>query len=183
MPKYIVAPVDSHRGSMQRFEIEHVFDATPERYLEVIDAPDFPARLCERLELRERSLLERSEHADHTFVRWRVVPAAELPAALDKALGGKGLAYVEEERRPKQTPFHREWTVVVDALSRERFRCTGTFDLERVGASQVRRTLRGSVDVKAFGVGGIIERHIAKGIIESYEKTSAMLRETFAGRS
>lgn len=168
---------------MQSFEIVHVFDCTPAEYLAAIDGPDFLARLIETLSLKERRLVEREDHPTHEVVRLHVVPGTDLPAAMKKALGGKGMSYVEEEVRPKDRPYHREWKVLLDALPPSRFRCGGTFDLEAVGETQTRRRFYGEVDVKLFGVGGIVEGHVRKGIEDSYVKTSAMMRALLAERA
>ena len=167
---------------MQSFEIAHVFDCSPDEYLAVIDGPAFLTRLIETLGLKERRLIERQDHPTHELIRLHVVPGTEVPAAINRALGGKGMAYVEEEVRPKGRPYHREWKVVLDGLPPARFRCGGTFDLEPVGATQTRRRLYGEVDVKLFGIGGIVEGHVRKGIEDGYVKTSAMMTALLAER-
>ena len=54
--------------------------------------------------------------------------------------------FIEEDRQPKATPWHREWNVLLEALGPKRFRCSGTFDLVAEG-SGTKRILRGEVDV------------------------------------
>ena len=166
---------------MQQLEIVHVFDGTPDDYLAVIDAEDFPAMLCARLNLKERTLLLREDRGDHVFVQWKVLPTADIPGPVKAALGGKGLSFIEEERQPKARPHHREWNVLLEALGPKRFRCSGTFDLVPEGGG-TRRILKGEVDVKLLGVGGIVEKHVARGMVESYEKTSTLVRAGIAAR-
>ncbi len=166
---------------MQRIEIAHVFEGTPEDYLAVIDAADFPGKLCQVLNLKERSLLLEEDRGDHVFVQWRVVPTADMPGPVKAALGGKGLAFIEEEKRPKARPAHRDWNVLFEALGPKRFRCSGTFDLIPEG-NGTKRVLSGEVDVKLLGIGGIVERHVASGMAASYEKTSQLMRDGIAAR-
>jgi hypothetical protein len=167
--------------AMQRFEISHRFECTPTQYLEVIDSAEFHERLKGLLSLRERTLLERREDGEHVHVRWHVVPERDLPAPVKAFLGGKGMAYVEEERRNK-SDSHREWRIHLDALDAKRFRCHGTFDLTELGGGEIRRDVRGEIEVKAFGVGGVVERMIVKGTQDSYEKTTALVKELLAER-
>lgn len=161
---------------MQRIEISHLFDGTPDDYLAVIDGAEFEAQLCQAVGLREHTVISTEDRGDHLLVRLRVVPERDMPGPVKAALGGKGMGYFEEEKRPKNRPWHREWTIFLDALGPNRFRCCGTFDLQPE-AGGTRRTLRGEVEVKLLGVGGLIEKGTAKGITETYEKTSVLVRE------
>lgn len=173
-------PIPTMR-SVQRFQIRHDFDCTPEAYLAVIDSDEFHERLAARLNLKERRLLERRDDGDAVLVRWHVVPERDFPAPVRALVGGKGLSYVEEERQPRGS-LVRHWVVRLDALDASRFRCEGTFELVPLGPARTRRDLDGSVDVRVFGVGGLVERIVAQGIRESYEKTTELVREMLAER-
>jgi hypothetical protein len=58
----------------------------------------------------------------------------------------------------------------------------GTFELVPIGKGRTRREVRGEIEVRAFGVGGIVERMVASGIEEGYEKAAALVKEMLAER-
>src|SRR5262249_39118022 len=82
------------RAVSTHFAITHELDATPEEFWRVFLHEPYNIELYQRIGVKERTVLDRSESAE--TVKWavRIVPKRDLPALIKKVIGGD-LGYTE----------------------------------------------------------------------------------------
>jgi hypothetical protein len=120
-------------------------------------------------------LLENSETEDARVKRARILPpVAALPSSLKKVVGDK-LAYVEDGRFDKKTKrytFH-----VTPSVLPDKTKTSGELFCEPAEAGKIARVARIRVDVKVFGLGGVIEDKILSDLRHSYEVAATFTNE------
>lgn len=154
-----------------KFTIRHTWNISEEDYWPKIFFDDeYNQRLYkEGLEFPVHKVLEAKELADGTRTRKLLIePKADAPAVVRKLIGDS-LQYTEEGRWDPKT---RRWsyTVTLSKLA-DKISIKGEFWVEKRGDKQIERFCDVDVNVKIFGVGGVLESFIEKTTRESYEKT------------
>lgn len=135
------------------------FDPVYNRAL-YIDALKFP----------EYNLLEEKDQGSTVLRRVRVTPKNEAPAVVQKVVGGN-FSYVEEGTFDKATKRYR-FKAIPDKMA-DKFVSSGELRAEPLGDKRCRRVAEMNIEVKIFGVGGMVESFIAKSMNESYEQVAA----------
>jgi hypothetical protein len=99
----------------------------------------------------------------------RVTPKIDVPAAVAKLLGPR-LGYTERGKLDVRT---HAWTyeIVLSVLA-DRIRMGGTMRVEPDGADRCKRRSDLWVDVKIFGVGGLVERAAEKNMRDGWNKSA-----------
>jgi hypothetical protein len=93
-------------------------------------------------------------------------PLGDLPGPI-KSVVGDGLRYREEGKYEKAT---RRYTVkVVPSRLADKIHVEGLLVTQTVGEKQCKRVFTASVNVKIFGVGGMVEKRIAADLQRSYD--------------
>jgi len=154
-----------------KFTIRHTWNISEEEYWPKIFFDDeYNRRLYkEGLEFPVYEVLEATEHPDGSRTRkLRIEPKAEAPTVVKKLIGDS-LQYTEEGRWDPKT---RRWkyTVTLSKLA-DKISIKGEFWVEKRGDKQIERICDVDVNVRIFGVGGVIESFVEKTTRESYEKT------------
>src|SRR5262249_40202393 len=126
------------------FKITHAFDADPARYWKVFLDEAYNVALYDRIGVKERRVLERTE--DAKTVKWsvRIVPKREAPAILKKVTGGD-LSYTEIS-----TYYRDESRIdvrVEPGLMKDRTKIRGQYTVTPAGPGRVTRTFEGDVQV------------------------------------
>ncbi len=162
-----------------KFELVQEFPTDPETFWKVFFDEEYNTALFgTALPIKERRLLELEETDQEIRRRVQVTPAEEVPAAIQKVIGGD-MTYIEQTTWKKgslEAPVHVE-------LASERLRPKFHFDsmirVEPTG-SGVRRTLAGEIKVKIPLMGGTIEKQVFKGIEENDRRAAEFMRKWLA---
>jgi hypothetical protein len=163
-----------------RIRCEHVIPLPADAFWELIHAPRYEAAVAEAVGLRAYRELERREEPDAVYRRLQV--EADLPEALGAVLRRLGVAgpigYVEEQWRQRERREVR-WRMTPGALA-ERARIEGVVRVEPRGAGRCARVLDGVIELRVFGVGGMLERAAASFVTDAYAKGAAVAAEVAA---
>ena len=127
----------------------------------------------------EYEVLEERDTGNTVVRRVRVVPKQDAPAAIQKLVGGK-LAYVEEGTFDKTAKRYR-FKVVSGAMA-DKVRTDGELRIEPVGDKRVRRVFDMNVEVKIFGVGGMVESFVGKSLQENYDAAAKFTNKWIADK-
>jgi len=159
-----------------KFEIAHTFDTTLDEYAEIYFDEAFGFASCEAVNIG-RKLLKLEKSPERIVRQVRCEPSRELPAPIAKLLGGGGFSYVDDVEYDPRTRKGK-WRIV-PSIAPDKVESTGTFEFVPDGAGK-RRIIRGDINVKVFGLGGIIEKFVVGDVEKSYEKAAAFTREWIA---
>ncbi|MFO0696763.1 MAG: DUF2505 domain-containing protein [Polyangiales bacterium] len=166
-----------------KFHVEHVIPGiAPEDYEKLYFDEPFGIALCK--EVRLLRTLEKLERDEKRVVRHVTCEpeGRQIPAPVAKILGGARIAYTEELSYTWGS-FHGTWRTVASLLT-DKVSSHGTVDFVRVPEG-TKRVVDGEVEVRLFGVGGVVERFIVADVEKSYadaaEFTNRWLRERGRG--
>jgi hypothetical protein len=101
------------------------------------------------------------------------------PSAVQKMLGGS-FSYLEEGTFDRATKVFR-WKSTPSALA-EKVKTGGTVRAEPAGPGQVRRICDFQYEAKIFGIGGVVESVIEKGLRGGWNKSADFLNGWLAAR-
>lgn len=163
------------------FSISHEFDCDVERYWKTFFDEEYNRALYQELDIRERTVVERHEEDSGNVIHRliRIVPSAEMPAVVQKVVGGP-IAYVEKStwRKAKSELYVR---IELDAGSmRDKFKLSGTYSVAPIGPNRVRRDFSATLHVAIPLLGGQIEKFVAESIRKNYETTAAFTHRWLA---
>ncbi|MBN2798356.1 MAG: DUF2505 domain-containing protein [Deltaproteobacteria bacterium] len=165
---------------MRPIEIHHVLPCDTTTFWRSFWDTDYDARLQDKARYT-REVLDDVTVGGIRSWRARVIPERTLPGVVQKLLGTDRLIYVQSNRLD-QAANRLDWDVVPAVMS-DKVTCRGTLQLRDLGDGRCERTVRGSITVSVFGVGGSIERAIADNIVSSYDATAQALEEWLAARA
>jgi hypothetical protein len=160
-----------------RIRCEHEIPLSADAFWELLHAPRYEAAVARAVGLREYRELERREEPEAIYRRLQV--EAELPDSLGALLRRIGVAgpigYVEEQWRSRARREVR-WRMTPGAFA-ERARIEGTVRVEPRGRGRCVRVLDGVVELRVFGVGGMLERAAVALVTDAYAKGAAVAAE------
>lgn len=163
-----------------RLHAVHRIPLGAERFWAVLHSAPYEAAVAEALGLRRYRELERREDAHETYRRLEM--EAELPEPLRGLLaripggaGAAGLARSVEEQWRSRRERRVRWRTTPAYLS-GRVRLEGEVRVEPVDADHCDRILEGVVEVRAFGVGGLVERALVAAIESTYARSAEVAR-------
>lgn len=133
----------------------------------------FGALLCQSVALR-RKLISRQLDGNQLTRAVMVGPQREIPKSVAKILGCERIEYIEHIDYTLGS-FAGRWHTVSSVLP-DKVRSAGTFAFEPMGAD-VLRVVEGDIDVKIFGLGGLVERFIAADVQNSYAQAAAFTND------
>lgn len=161
---------------MGQFTIRHTFDCSADDFWEkTFKNQEFNKNLyLEKLSFSEYEVLEdRTDDEGKIHRRVRCAPPTDAPRAVKKVLGDS-LSYVEEGVFDPSTKKYR--FKIVPSKMADKFRSEGEFWVESLDDDRCERICSMSVDVKIFGVGGVIESFMEKQTKDSYEQAAIHTR-------
>ena len=165
---------------MGQFTVTHEINCDQETFWKTYFDQDFNLRLYkEILQFPDWRILDQSE--DETKITRKVSsqPKMDVPGPV-KALIGSSFRYLEEGTFLKAEGVWR-WTMTPSTLA-EKIKTEGKVSLEPLGANRVRRIAQMSVEVRIFGVGGLMESSAEKQLRDGWEKNAAYMNKTLAGQ-
>ncbi len=158
-----------------KFRAEATFTDIPLADYEALYFDDaFNDEMCKAVRL-ERTLLKKERTGDIIVRHTRVAPIGrEIPAPVAKVIGASRIEYVEELTYDfaKHTGV---WQTIPQVLP-DKVETKGTLAFLSTGAGCTRIS-EGDINVKIFGVGGIVEKVIVGDVEKSYEDAARFTRE------
>ncbi|MBI3071846.1 MAG: DUF2505 family protein [Deltaproteobacteria bacterium] len=155
-----------------KFSVAHEFPMTPAQFWKNLYDPAYDAYIETDLEFRERRILEVKEDEKQISRRISTLPKRTWPAIIEKVFGD-GFGFVEESTWVKGTNV-MAWRTIPNRMA-DRVKAAGTLHVAELGANRIQRVVEGDVDVRLFGVGGIVESIVLKSIEETYVRAAASL--------
>jgi hypothetical protein len=165
---------------MINVRVEHVFSCSEETFWdEVFFSEEYNRRLfLEHLSFPVWRELEREDRGGELQRVVEVVPkTSALPPAIQKAIGD-GAGYRELgvfDRAARRYRLRIEPTRFADKVGVE-----GELRTEPAGEGKCKRLFTATVTAKVFGIGGMLEKHIANDLERSYEASASFTRSFIA---
>jgi hypothetical protein len=159
------------------FAFTHEFDATPEEFWRVFLHEPYNVELYDRIGVKERTVLDRSE--DATTVKWavRIVPKRDIPAVVKKVVGGD-LGYTEHGVYHKGQD--RLDVRIETTLLRDRTKIAGVYTVKPIGPRRLSRTFEGDAAVDIPLVGRRVEAVVVDDMRKSYDVAARVTAEWLA---
>ncbi len=167
---------------MGNFKVDHRFPISAEAYWDTLffDEPFNKKFYLEELGFDRYEISDEVTEADGSRSRTiKSQPKSDMPAAVKKIIGDE-LVYLERGRFDAKTKRYR-FDIEVPKF-KDKVRIKGDFWVEPDGADACRRLCEMSVQVKMFGVGGLVEGFIERQTSESYDKAAEYTLRTLAQR-
>ncbi len=159
------------------FAIRHEFTATPEAFWRVFLHEPYNVELYERIGIKERKVLDRSEDAE--TVKWavRIMPRRDLPSVVKKVVGGDlGYTEISTYYKGKDVIDVR----VEPTLMKDRTRIQGRYTVKTIGERRLLRTFEGDIAVDLPLVGRRIEAVVLDDMKRSYDVAAQVTAEWLA---
>jgi hypothetical protein len=159
------------------FAITHELAATPEEFWRVFHHEPYNVELYDRIGVKERTVLDRSEDAE--TIKWsvRIVPRRDLPALIKKIIGGD-LGYTEISTYYKGRD--RIDVRVEPTLMKERTRIQGVYTVKPIGERRIARTFEGDIAFDMPLVARKVEATVLEDIKRSYDVAARVTAEWLA---
>jgi hypothetical protein len=159
------------------FKITHEFATDPETYWKVFLDEAYNVELYDRIGVKERTTLDRSE--DEKTVKWkvRIMPKRDLPGVIKKVVGGD-LGYTETSTLHKA----ENWidVKIEPSLMKDRTKINARYTLTSIGDKRVRRTFEGDIHIDLPLVGKKVEAAILEDLQKSYDVAARVTTEWLA---
>lgn len=104
-------------------------------------------------------------------------PKMDMPGPINKLFGGN-YSYTEEGTFDKATRIYR-WKQIPSSMA-DKFLFEGSIRVESIGDRKIRCIQEITLDVKIFGVGGLIESTFEKRLREQADTTAAFFNKYVA---
>lgn len=166
---------------MATFKTEHTFNCSEDTYWdEVFPDEEFNRRLF--MDELGFTAYEVKVFEDTPKGKRRVIEATpdlgEMPGPMKK-LVGDGVGYREESELDRESK--RMQVKVIPSKLADKIKMEGVFFTRSAGEGKCTRVFEMDVNVKIFGVGGMVEKKILDDLAQSYDKaakfTNAYLEE------
>ncbi len=156
-------------------QARHTFPCTSAEFWAMYFDPGYNAMVNARLDLAECREISRQESESEVRTRMRIVPKREMPAPLRRAVPSLTAAY-EEERTFYKTEGRLLWKVIPD-FRPDALTCEGTYQVKDLADGTCLRVLAGSITVRIFGIGTLVEKTVAGDVERSYALAAEVGRE------
>lgn len=160
---------------MGTFTLTHEIDCDTDRFWQIFFDTEFSKRLFrEGLEFSAWDLASEKDEGAAVVRVVHAAPKLDLPGPVVKLIGA-GFSYVENGRFDKAEKVFR-WTIRPSALE-GKLRNEGSVRVESLGATKCKRIVDITLEAKVFGVGGLIESSVEKGVRQAWDKSAAYINE------
>jgi len=175
------AATDGSVRAAMKVTISHEFACDPQTFWDKLffNAEYNQALYKTELQFPQYEVLEEKDEGSSIVRRVRVTPKQEAPAAIQKLVGG-AFSYVEEGRFDKAAK--RYTFKVVPGTLAEKIRSEGELRAEPVGPKRMRRVVDMTIEVKIFGVGGMVEGFVSKSTQDVYARAAAFTNRWIADK-
>jgi hypothetical protein len=164
------------------FTTRHEFDCAAATFFSeaVYFHPEYHERLHRELHFRAVEIVERQEDGDRLReVRIKRLER-EFPAAMRRAMGVDHIEYREEaEYDRKKLAYDFK---VIPNVAPDKIHIGGCYRILPAGPNRCIREVDMTVEVRVFGIGGMIERHLVDDLRRSYDDAAAFTRRWIAER-
>jgi hypothetical protein len=152
------------------FTLRHPLDCTPARHWQLFFDPEWTRTLivdglgffsCDVRPVVQEGTVRRREMA--------VTPKLDIPAAVAKVLGPK-LGYTEKGAY-EETKEQWTYKMVLNVLT-EKILIGGEVTIEPLGDDRCTRVSKMWVEVKVFGIGGLIEKAAEKNMRDGWDRSA-----------
>ena len=164
-----------------KITISHDFNCDPETFWsKIFGNLEFDTALY-RDELRFPGFeqLEARTDGDRMTRRCRITPRQDAPAPVQKLLGGQ-FSYIEEGSFDKKTQRYR-FKIVPSSLA-DKLRIDGEMRSEPMGPGKMKRVAEINIEVKIFGLGGMVEGFVSRSMQDSYAQAAAFTNRWIASK-
>ncbi len=162
---------------MTHFVIAHDFDADPERFWRLFFDEPYNAALYERLKMKERTVLVKTEDDATIHFEQKILPRRDLPAVIKKLVRGD-LGYVET------TTYHKGKNYmdvkIEPTLFKDRTDVRARYTITPLAPGKVRRTFEGDIHVDIPFLGRRVEAAVLDDVQRSYDVAAQVTREWLA---
>lgn len=159
----------------------HVFNCDADTFWNKIflDPEYNRALFLEGLKFPEYESLEERDTGTTVIRRCRVRPKQDAPAAIQKIVGGS-FSYVEDGTFDKAAKRYR--FKVITATMADKIRSEGELRVEPAGDKRVKRIIDMTVEVKIFGIGGMVESFVSKSMQDNYDQAATFTNKWIADK-
>jgi hypothetical protein len=160
-----------------RYTISDDFDTSLEHYWQVFFDDAYNAELYKRLKVGREVLEVKQEGEGESLVIRRKVklsPQREVPALVAKFVKG-AITYTEQGVFTARTNTLE--VVTIPGFMAEQLTTRGTYKVQSLGPTKVRRTWDGEISCKIPLLGGKVEKHIVEEVTASYRDTTEFTRK------
>ena len=159
---------------MTHFALIHEFECTPEAFWGVFFDEPYNIEVYDRIGVRERRFLARTEDEATIHFELRIMPKRDLPAIIKKIVGGD-LGYTEISTYYKGKDYLD--VRIEPTLLKDRTRIQAVYSLKPVGPGRVRRTFEGDCTIDLPIVGRKVEATVLEDVKRSYDIAAQVTRE------
>ncbi|MCA9709173.1 MAG: DUF2505 family protein [Myxococcales bacterium] len=155
---------------MIEFTLRHPLDCTPARHWEMFFDPEWTRTLIiDGLGFRTCDVQPVRQEGTTRLRDMSVTPKIDVPGPVARLLGDK-LGYTE---KGKYDETAQRWTyqLVLNVLT-EKIRMGGEVTLEPLGTERCTRVSKMWVDVKIFGLGGMVEKAAEKNMRDGWNRSA-----------
>ncbi len=160
-----------------RYTISDDFDTSLEHYWQVFFDDAYNAELYKQLRVGREVLEVKQEGEGEALVVRRKVklsPQREVPALVAKFVKG-AITYTEQGVFTARTNTLE--IVTIPGFMADQLTTRGTYKVQSLGPTKVRRTWDGEISCKIPLLGGKVEKHIVEEVTASYRDTTDFTRK------
>ena len=163
-----------------KFTLRHPYSIEPEAFWrDVFFDPAYNEALYRKaLQFEAFKVIEETQGPDGRRARkMSVTPKIDAPGPI-KSLLGDSVSYVEDGHLDLAKP---SWVVkVLPSKLADKSSIRSEMWLERTGPGQSDRVANFEIEVKIFGIGGLVEKAAEKNMREGWETAAGWMRKWFA---
>jgi hypothetical protein len=156
------------------FTIAHEFDAEPEQFWKLFFDDAYNVALYARLDMKERTVLVRTEDDATIHFEQKILPRRDLPQIIKRLVGGD-LGYIERTTYYKGKNYMD--VAIEPTLFKDRTDVRAKYTIALVAPKKVRRTFEGDIHVDIPIIGRRVEAAVLVDVKRSYDVAAEVTRE------
>jgi hypothetical protein len=163
---------------MAKFTLKHEINCGEDKFWNVHMDREFNEKLYrEGLGFHEYNILDQRETDTQITRKCVGQPKLNMPGPVIKLLG-PGFRYTEEDTYDKATRIWR-WKTIPSVLA-DKMRHEGVLRVEPIGSDRVRRVAEIVIEVKIFGLGGLVESATEKELRQGWDASAVFMNKWLA---
>jgi hypothetical protein len=164
---------------MPKIHLTHEINCDVETFWKIFFDPSFNEKFYkEELQFQEFKSTDR-DTPQATSRTIQAMPKMDVPGPVAKLLGSS-FRYTEEGTREKTSNLWR-WKTTPSSLA-DKIRNEGTMRVEASAPGKTRRIVEITIEVKMFGVGGLMESMAEKTLRDGWEKSALAMNRLLASQ-